>query len=70
MKRMILAQMIRALKETLEVVGSIPTVHSLYFFCLKVKEDISNEDGNKDNYCFRENEHTVYTQCRVQQKGC
>ena len=32
MKRMILAQMVRALKETLEVVGSNPTVHSLYFF--------------------------------------
>lgn len=39
MKRMILAQMVRALKETLEVVGSSPTVHSLYFFCLKVKEN-------------------------------
>ena len=24
------------------------------FFCLKVKEDISNEDGNKDNYFFKE----------------
>ena len=44
----------RALKETLEVVGSNPTVHSLYFFCLKAKEDISNEDGNKDNYFFKE----------------
>ena len=31
MKRMILAQMVRALKETLEVVGSNPTVHSLFF---------------------------------------
>lgn len=37
------------------VVGSSPTVHSLYFFCLKVKEDISNEDSNKDNYFFKEN---------------
>lgn len=39
MKRMILAQMVRALKETLEVVGSNLTGHSLYFFCLKVKEN-------------------------------
>lgn len=39
MKRMILAQMVRAIKETLEVVGSNPTGHSLYFFCLKVKEN-------------------------------
>ena len=61
MKRMILAQMVRALKETLEVVGSIPTVHSLYFFCLKVKEDISNEDSNKDNYFFKENKFRVDT---------
>ena len=57
---MILAQMVRALKETLEVVGSNPTVHSL-FFCLKVKEDISNEDSNKDNYFFKENKFRVDT---------
>lgn len=37
MKRMILAQMARALKDTLEVVGSNPTVHSLYFFLSKSK---------------------------------
>lgn len=37
MKRMILAQMVRALKETLEVVGSNPTGHSLYFFLSKSK---------------------------------
>lgn len=59
---MILAQMVRALKETLEVVGSNPTVHSLYFFFLsKVKEDISNEDSNKDNYFFKENKFRVDT---------
>ena len=27
---------------------------SLFFFCLKVKEDISNEDSNEDNYFFKE----------------
>lgn len=61
MKRMILAQMVRALKETLEVVDSNPTVHSLYFFCLKVKEDVSNEDSNKDNYFFKKNKFRVDT---------
>ena len=32
---------------------------SLFFFCLKVKEDISNEDSNKDYYLFGEDERNV-----------
>lgn len=51
--------MVRALKETLEVVGSNPTDSSLYFFCLKVKEDVSNEDSNEDNYFFGEDKFCV-----------
>ena len=53
MKRMNLSSIGRAADLYQMVVGSSPTVHSL-FFCLKVKEDISNEDGNKDNYFFKE----------------
>ena len=34
---------------------------SFIFFCLKVKEDISNEDGNEDNYFFGEDKRNVYT---------
>ena len=53
--------MVRALKETLEVVGSNPTVSLSLFFCLKVKEDISNEDSNKDNYFFKKDKFDVVT---------
>lgn len=53
--------MVRALKETLEVVGSNLTDSSLYFFCLKVKEDISNEDSNKDDYFFKKDKFDVVT---------
>lgn len=31
------------------------------FFCLKVKEDISNEDSNKDNYFFKKDKFDVVT---------
>lgn len=31
------------------------------FFCLKVKEDISNEDSNKDNYFFKKDQFRVDT---------
>lgn len=32
---------------------------TLFIFCLKVKEDISNEDSNKDNYFFGEDKFCV-----------
>ncbi len=31
------------------------------FFCLKVKEDISNEDSNKDDYFFKKDKFDVVT---------